>query len=421
MFGGYAVSFLDRSLVTVASVPIKQDLGLSDSQFGLLSGTSFIILYCLCGIPLGRLADRVDRRGMIALGMLFWSAMTAICGLAGSFPTLFAGRIGVGLGEASLMPAGMSLIGGVMGRDRMGRAVAIFIMGATVGTASALIGGGYLLTRLSAVGPILLPLAGRVAPWQMLFLIACLPGLILAALMATLREPDRAASAAEGRPGLRAAWAHIAAHPRSYGFLVAAACCNIVLAQAQSAWAPLFYGRHFGLQPGASAVLVGTMFLLSAPTGQFAGGFLTDRLLARGRVGAQHTVMALCLGLALLPALVFCTTDRLWLSKLAYPVFTFLVSAATPMGLTALQLLTPARHRGMTSALFLSIVTLVGIGLGPAAVGLLTDHLFGDEQALGYSLLLVILVAGTAGALLARAGRDPFVRSLDRPQAGSPP
>jgi len=85
------------------------------------------------------------------------------------------------------------------------------------------------------------------------------------------------------------------------------------------------------------------------------------------------------------------------------------------MGLTALQLLTPARHRGMTSALFLSIVTLVGIGLGPAAVGLLTDRLFGDEQALGYALLMVILGAGTAGALLALAGRGPFVRSIDRP------
>jgi len=414
MFGGYSVSFLDRSLVNVASLPIKHDLGLSDSQFGLLSGTGFVILYCLSGIPLGRLADRVDRRRMLAIGILFWSAMTAICGLAGSFPTFFAGRIGVGLGEACLVPAGMSLIGDVVNRERMGRAVAIFIMGATVGNATALIGGGYLLTRLSAAGPVLLPLAGLVAPWQMLFLIACLPGVLLAALMATLSEPDRAAPAAGSRSGLKAAWAHIATHRRSYGFLVAAACCNIVLAQAQSAWAPLFYVRHFGLAPGVSAVLVGTMFLLSAPTGQFAGGFLTDRLQARGRVGAQHTVMALCLGLALLPALVFCTTDRLWLSKLAYPAFTFLVSAATPMGLTALQLLTPARHRGMTSALFLSIVTLIGVGLGPAAVGLLTDHLFGDEQALGYSLLVVILLAGTAGALLAWAGRGPFVRSMAR-------
>lgn len=408
MFCGYAVSFLDRSLVNVASAPIKHDLGLSDSQFGLVSGTSFVILYCLCGIPLGRLADRVDRRGMIALGMLFWSAMTAVCGLAGSFPLFFAGRIGVGLGEASLVPAGMSLIGGTVRRDRMGRAVAIFIMGATVGNATALIGGGYLLTRFTETGPLI----GTLAPWQMLFLIACVPGLLIAALTMSLREPERPVPATGERSGLRAAWTHIAAYRRAYGFLVAAACCNIVLAQAQSAWAPLFFVRQFGLAPGESAVLVGTLFLLSAPTGQFAGGWLGDRLQARGLAGAQNLVMTLCLVLALVPAAIFCTTDLLWLTKLAYPAFTFLVSAATPNGLAALQLLTPARHRGIASALFLSIVTLIGVGAGPAAVGLLTDHLFGDERALGASLLTVILVAGPVGALLAWVGRRPFARAL---------
>lgn len=412
MFCGYAASFLDRSLVNVASAPIKHDLGLSDTQFGLVSGTSFVILYSLCGIPLGRLADRVDRRGMIALGILFWTAMTAVCGLAGSFPMFLVGRIGVGLGEASLVPAGMSLIGGTMPRHRTGRAVAIFIMGATVGNATALIGGGYLLTRLTRHGPTLMPLVGSLAPWQMLFLIACVPGLVIAALTMSLREPDRTPPVVGERSGLRAAWVHIGTHRGAYGFLTAATCCMLVLTQAQSAWAPLFFVRHFGLAPGESAILVGTLFLLSAPTGQFFGGWVSDRLQASGVGGAQNLVMALGLTLALLPAAIFCTTDLLWLSKLAYPAFTFLIAAASPNALAALQLVTPARHRGIASALFMSIVTLIGIGAGPATVGLLTDHLFGDERALGFSLLTVILAGGLAGALLAWAGRRPFAQAL---------
>jgi len=407
---GYAVSFLDRSLVSAAAAPIKHDLALSDTQFGLLQGTSFVILYCLCGIPLGRLADRTDRRRMIALGILFWTLMTAVCGLAGSFSMFFLARVGVGLGEASLVPAGMSLIGSIMPRERMARAVAVFIMGATIGSAAALLGGGYLLTRLDAVRS--LPLLGSLAPWQVLFLIAGVPGLVVAALIMTIREPARAPLASNAPASLRAALAHVGAHRRAYGFLVAAACCNLIIAQSQGAWAPLFFIRHFGLEPGPSAILVGSMFLISAPTGQFAGGWLTDRLQARGIAGAQNLVMVLFLALALLPGAIFCTTDRLWLAKATYPVFSFLVSAATPTGLAALQLLTPARFQGTLSALFLSIVTLVGLGLGPAAVGLLTDHLFQDEQALGRSLLVVILAAGTAGPLLALAGRRPFVTAV---------
>ena len=407
---GYAVSFLDRALVSVAGAPIKQDLGLSDTQFGLLQGTSFVILYSLCGLPLGRLADRVDRRRMIALGILFWTAMTMVCGLAGSFAMFFLARIGVGLGEASLVPAGMSLIGSVMPRDKMARAIAVVIMGATIGTATALMGGGYLLGGFGAAGPIDLPLLGVIAPWQALFLIAGLPGLAVAALVMTIREPARAA-VPRAQASLGAALAHVRAHLPAYGFLTAAACCNVTIAQTQGAWAPLFFVRQFGLSPGASAMLVGAMFLVSAPTGQLLGGILTDRLQARSIAGAQNLVMALLLALALIPGAVFCTTDNLWLAQASYPLFTFLVSAATPTGLAALQLLTPGRHRGTLSALFLSIVTLVGLGLGPAAVGLLTDHLFHDERALGSSLLIVILVAGSAGPLLALAGRRPFARA----------
>jgi MFS family permease len=411
MGASYAVSFVDRALVSVASAPIKQDLALGDSQYGLLNGTAFVILYCLCGIPLGLLADRVDRRAMIALGILFWTGMTAICGLSISFAAFFVARVGVGLGEASLVPAGMSLLGSIVPRSRMARSVAIFLMGAAIGNGGALLVGGYLLTDLTGAGPLALPLFGPLAPWRLLFLIACLPGLVMAALVMTLREPSREPLGPTTRPGLRAALSHVGTNPKAYGFLSAATACTIILAQAPGAWMPLFYVRHFALQPGASAMAIGAIVLMSAPTGQLAGGILTDRLQAHGVPGAQNTVMALCLFLALFPAVVFCTTGRLWLSEVAYGLYTLLVSAATPTGLAGLQMLAPPRYRGILSALLVSVVTLVGVGLGPVAIGLLTEYGFQDEQALGLSLLIVILAAGLTGPALALGGRRSFART----------
>ena len=411
MGASYAVSFVDRALVSVAGAPIKQDLGLSDSQYGLLNGTAFVVLYCLCGIPLGLLADRVDRRAIIALGILFWSGMTALCGLTASFALFFMARIGVGLGEASLVPAGMSLLGGIVPRDRMARAVAIFLMGAAIGNGGALLIGGYLLNRLTLAGPLTLPLVGMIAPWRFLFLAACLPGLVMAALVMTIREPRREPVS---RPGLRAALAHIGANPKAYGLLTAATACTIILAQAPGAWLPLFYVRHLALQPGTSAMLIGGIFLISAPTGQLAGGLLTDRLQAVGIAGAAQAVMASCQLLSLGPALIFCTTDRLWLSAVAYGLYTLLVSAATPTGLAGLHALAPSQLRGILSAMLVSIVTLVGVGLGPVAIGLLTEHVLQDEQALGPSLLIVTLAAGIVGPALALAGRRSFARSADK-------
>jgi MFS family permease len=412
----YAVAFVDRALVNVASTPIKHDMALSDSQFGLLSGTAFGLLFVFCGVPLGWLADRTDRRAMIALAILFWTAMTVVCGLAGSFPVFFAARIGVGFGEACLVPAGMSLLGSIVAPGKMARSVALFLMGSAIGNVTALLGGGYLLTRLSRAGPIGLPLLGVLAPWQILFLVTCPAGILVAGLVMLIREPRRDGPVPAGLAPLRAAAAHIGAHRRAYGFLTAATCCTVALSQAQAAWMPLFYVRRFGLEPGASAVLVGWMFLVSVPTGQIVGGMLTDRLHARQVPGAPNLVIALCATLALPPAILFCTADRLWISEAAYIVFNFLVAAATPNGLAGLQLLTPRRHQGIASALLVSIASVIGIGIGPAAIGLLTDHVFHDEQALGLSLLAVILAAGLAAPVLALGGRRSFAHAVGRVQ-----
>jgi MFS family permease len=409
LFLSYVAAFIDRGLVSVAGTPIKHDLGLSDTQFGLLSGTAFVALYCVCGIPLGWLADRTDRRALIALGLLIWSAMTAACAVTSSFGTFFLARVGVGLGEACLVPAAISLLGSVTPRRQMARAVAIFLMGAAVGNVFALLAGGRILER---IGPATMPGLGQIAPWRGLFLLAAIPGFALAALVMGIREPARAASVVSPWSALKTALALLRDNRSAYAPLTIATACIITLSQTQAAWMPLFYTRAFGLTPGESAQTVGLMFLFSAPAGQWLGGLLIDHLRMRGIAAAPHLLQAGCSILCIPPAVLFCTARQLGISEAAYTVFNLLVFAATPAGMTGWQLLTPERSQGLIVALLIAVVTLIGVGVGPVVVGALTDHLVGHEQALGISLLSVIVGAGIGGFLAALFGRHAFAQSL---------
>jgi len=400
LFLSYVVAFIDRGLVAVAGAPIKQELALSDFQFGLLNGTAFVALYCLCGIPLGWLADRTQRSLVIAVGLIFWSTMTAVCALATSFAGFFVARIGVGFGEACLVPAALSLLGSVVPGDRMGKSIALFLMGATVGNGIALVTGGYILERFGAAA-ISVSLLGDIAPWRALFLLASIPGMLLAVFFLAIREPARA-SIASGpihafKDALRLLWSNRG----PYGFLTASTACIIVLSQAQAAWTPLFFVRSYGIAPGPSALLVGGLFSISAPVGQWFGGILIDQLNARGSAAAPSIVQAASSLLCIPAAIIFCLSKRIECSAIAYVAFNFLAFAATPAGLTGWQFLTPARSKGLVVALLVAAVTLAGVGLGIPAVGFMTDHYFHDESALGRSLLAVILAAAVTGCATA--------------------
>ena len=411
LFCSYVAAFMDRGLVSVAAAPIKHDLLLSDTQLGLLNGTAFVALYCVCGIPLGWLADRSDRRAVIAIGLLFWSAMTAACAVADSLGGFFIARAGVGLGEACLVPAGISLLGSVTPQRQLGRSIAVFLMGATVGNSIALLAGGWVLHHIGATAP-LIPGLGPIAPWRALFLLAAVPGIALAALVARIREPVRAPSLVRPLSALKTAASLLHANRSAYVPVTIATACIITLSQTQAAWVPLFYARTFHLAPGQAAMAVGLIFLVTAPAGQWLGGLLIDHLRARGIAAAPHFVQAGCAILCIPAAVIFCTSTHISSSEAAYTVFNLLVFAATPSGLTAWQLLTPERSQGLIVALLIAVVTLVGVGAGPVVVGALTDRLFVDEAGLGASLLLVIVAAGIAGCLAALSGRRAFTRSV---------
>jgi MFS family permease len=196
----YTLSFVDRQIMGFLVGPIRRDLGITDTQIGLLGGLAFALFYTLVGLPMGWLADRMNRRNLIAIGVVFWSMATAACALTGSFSSLFAARIGVGIGEATLAPGAMSLVSDLFPKEKLASALGVYAMGIMIGSGLASIVGGVVVQLVTARPEITLPLFGDIAAWRMAFVIVALPGVVVPLLLFTFREPQRRGSllAADG-------------------------------------------------------------------------------------------------------------------------------------------------------------------------------------------------------------------------------
>lgn len=192
LFLAFVVSYIDRQIISLLVDPIKADLDITDTQIGLLQGFAFTVFYTFAGIPLGRLADKKNRKIIISLGMLIWSIMTFACGLARNFTHLFIARIGVGVGEASLSPASNSMISDYFPKDKRGKPVAVFFMAVYVGVGLSFILGGIVVGMVSNAGDVLvLPLLGELSAWQTTFMVVSIPGILLVLVMGTIKEPFR--------------------------------------------------------------------------------------------------------------------------------------------------------------------------------------------------------------------------------------
>jgi MFS family permease len=404
----HMVSFLDRFVMGLVMVPVKLSFGLSDTQLGLLNGTGFVILYTLAALPLGRLADRSNRRNIIIIGILLWSIATAACGLTNSFGSLFAARVGVGFGEASLLPSAMSLLAAYFSRKQLGRAVATFTMGASLGTSLAFMGGGAILAWLVTRGGMNLAYFGHLSPWKALFVFTSLPGLMLAVLLFTVREPERICDVSQARPSVREAFRYINNRRKAYGWHSIASVATIIIIQAVTAWAATFYVRMFGFTPAEAGIAVGSVLLVAAPLGHLSGGWLMDEIHRRGISSAPGLVIALMLTLAVIPGIIFCTTVNITISLAAFAVMKFFLTAAAPPSLAGVQMITPERLRGLMTACFLATVTLIAVGFGPVLVGIITDKVFGYDKALPWSLLILIVGFAVLGVVAAWRSRKPF-------------
>jgi MFS family permease len=390
--------------------PIRADFDISDTEYSLLTGFAFVLMYSLAGIPLGWLVDHWSRRSMIAIGAALWSIMTAACGLANSFWRLFAARVGVGIGEATLSPGSYSLIADYFPAHKLSRALSVYALGIPIGSGLALVIGGSIIKAAEAAGPLDLPLAGTIKPWQLVFMAIGLPGLILAALtLLIVGEPARRESApsagGEPRPSLTAVLAYVWQNRRLYfpGFFGMALATTS--AYGANAWYPTYLQRIRGFTIADSGLLLGAATLVFGIAGFVAAGWLADRMVMRGKLDGNFVVGMLYAGGLLVCGVIAPLAGNEFVSLGFMVAVSFFANTWSGVNAAALQVVTPNRMRGQVSAIYLTVTSFMGLGLGPTAVAFSTDHLFGRDEAVGSSLALVALVFPTLSIVVLQLGR----------------
>jgi len=407
----YTLSFIDRMILSLLVGPIRADLGISDTQMSLLMGFAFAIFYSVLGIPLGWLADRGSRRGIIVAGVAAWSVMTAVCGLARSYGSLFLARIGVGVGEATLSPAAYSLLGDYFPREKLGRAMAVYSIGVPLGSGIALVAGA-LVVRFVTEGPaLIMPLLGEMQPWRLAFVVIGLPGLLVALLIAlTVREPQRTGQKAGVERGEFTTF--LKQHPAAIAAHFGAMSMIALVMYGAMAWIPQFLHRTYAMPVHEAGLWFGGATALCGACGLMLGGWMADGLYRRGFKDGHLRVIRLN-AVALLPLLIGMALAPTAAIALALMVLTMLLGTIHGgVAGAALQMITPNRLRARMVALYFLVANLIGLGCGPTAMALVTDRVFGEDTALRYAIALVTAVAMPVSVALASWGMKPFTRAV---------
>ena len=380
----YIFNFIDRQIVNILAEPIAQDLGLSDTQIGLMTGLAFAIFYTVLGIPIARFADRptTSRPRLIAGALAIWSAMTALCGMAGNFMQLLLARIGVGVGEAGCTPAAHSLISDIVPKERRSSALAFYALGIPAGTLLGMIIGGLLA---DAVG------------WRAAFIIVGLPGLVLAlVVLFALKDPRRSKDVPATTTAVGAGGGSIKAifgSPAMVLLIVAASSASF-LSYGKVTWVTIFFQRTHGLTPGEVGLYFGLVNGAFGILGTWLGGWIADRY---GSENRRHVLTAPAIGMLLvapLSIIAYAMSD--WvvaLFTLTLPVFLGALyygpTYSTVQGLVAPQ------NRAMASAVLLFCQNLIGLGLGPLLFGMLSDAIkpTAGEESVRYVLYAASLMS----------------------------
>lgn len=391
-----AFSFADRLLVTLLAQPIKETYLLTDTQLGLLQGTAFGLFYAAMGLPIAWLADRSCRRNVIAAGLALWSGMTMLAGLVQSFGMFFATRVGVAAGEATLSPAAFSMISDSFPANRLSLPIGAFTAGVPIGTACAFIGGGALYQYFLGGGGAPLAAIGAVEPWQQVFVTLGALGLIFLPVYLFVSEPKRrelpGSSSADGRlsevwPLFRTERATLVPIILGYSFATFAAA-------GIASWMPAMLMRSYSMSVAQVGAILGTIFLFSGVFGSLAGGALADFIERRGVIAGKALVATFAVGIQIVPNILGPLSGSLTITLVCYSISIILGQVAAAPSAAAIQTLTPNRMRAKVNACYFFTFNVIGIGIGPLAVALLSDHLFPSVTGLQTAMALVAAIGG---------------------------
>ena len=276
---------IDQQILSYLVRPLKRDFGISDVQVSYLIGLAFAVFFTVLGLPIARLADRSNRRNIMAGGVTLWSIFTALCATAKSYGALLLLRMGVGVGEATLNAPGVSLLSDYFPRERLGRAMSVYSMGIFLGSGAAYAIGGSIVGLLGIAGSRHIPVLGQVHPWQLVFLAVGLPGLALGALIFfTVREPERQATLPSAQLPLRVLYRYVGANRRTFLTLGLGFAMSSMVNLSLVAWLPTFLTRTYGWNEGQAGRVQGALTATVGVAAVLFGGWLSDRCVKRGRV-----------------------------------------------------------------------------------------------------------------------------------------
>jgi predicted MFS family arabinose efflux permease len=382
----YTFNFIDRQIVGILAVPIKADLGLTDTQLGLMGGLAFALFYTLLGIPIAMLADRSNRTTIMTVALVVWSAMTAVCGFAQNFWQLFLARLGVGVGEAGGVAPAYSLVADYFPPHQRARALGVYSFGVPIGSALGIVFGGVIASLVD---------------WRTAFIVVGVAGVLLAPIFKlVVREPRRGRFDAGGRAAAPVSFREVMrtlfSKPSFWGLSFGASASSM-MGYGMFFWLPSFFVRSYGLTLLDASLYYGAILLVGGIAGIWLGGSLADRFgAARKRAYAIIPAVAF---LATIPFYVAAVTS----SSLVLSFALFLVPTALGLVwlgpvLSSIQHVVPPHMRATASAIFLFVNNLIGIGLGTVALGALSDAL---SVRFGADSLRYAILAGTVFYVIA--------------------
>lgn len=375
----YTLSFVDRQILAILFPAIKAEFGVDDWVLGFLAGSAFALFYATLGVPIALIADRFNRRNLIAASLAIWSAMTALSGVASNIAQLALARIGVGVGEAGLSPPAHSIISDLYPPQQRSTAMGIFTLGISLGIMIAYLAGGWVVQNIG---------------WREAFFVVGIPGVMLAiVVLLTVKEPVRGASEKRSdsadRPGIVKTGKYLSRR-RSFIHMGVGAGLASFVGYANASFLPSFLVRTHGMAPAEIGLYLGLIIGIAGGLGYVGGGFIADRVSRHDRKFSLWVVSATMLIAWLFYMPVFIVDNPyLALAVLVVPAIFSNSYLATTLAHT--QSLVGLRMRGVASAVVLLIINIIGLGLGPQVAGILSDSLstqFGSDS-MRYSLLII--------------------------------
>ena len=409
----YIISFIDRQMINYLVVPIKEDMGLTDFEISFIQGWGFVLAYIIFSIPFGRIVDKVNRVRVLIGGIIIWSVATAACGLSKNSWQLVISRSGVGAGEAALTPASWSIISDLFPIEKRSFPMSIYLMGPYIGQGLSLLFGAQILRIYNE--PVTLFESIIVQPWQIIFLIIAVPGVILGLFMLALKDPVRKeviVTDKDEKDSIRDVFSYVIKNIGAYIPLLIGSAFIIVLLYGVQSWVPTFLHRihgwehtRIGDQYGLVALFAGSLGVVSGP--------VIEKYLTKLNVNAATIVVCIVTAIALtiIGPITFLSLSS---STVLIGIFitSFFITLPLALFATSLQNITPNQYRGVVSGLYVFTVNITGYGLGPMVVAFFTDKVFKNEMAIDLSMATIFLICGPISFLIFYFGRKPFAEAL---------